>query len=218
MGTTLRAMAAEEPAFALKDGDRIVFLGDSITLAGMEKNGYIQVIIRTLAAREPKLAVEIFGAGISGNKVRDLQARLEKDVLEKKPTVVVIYIGINDIWHGENGTQPEPFAEGLRDLIKQCTAAGAMVMLCTPTVIGEKKGGANEVDDRLEQYAHIGRKLAKESKIPLCDLRKAFTDHLEKSNPDNKESGILTYDRVHLNDAGNALVAKTMLKVLDPEK
>ena len=59
------------------------------------------------------------------------------------------------------------------------------------------------------------RNLAKELKLPLCDLRKAFVDHLKDHNPDNAEKGILTSDRVHLNDSGNKFVAETMLKVLD---
>ena len=53
---------------------------------------------------------------------------------------MVIYIGINDVWHGENdpakGTTKEKFAAGLKDIIKQIQDAGAKVILCTPSVIG----------------------------------------------------------------------------------
>jgi len=55
-----------------------------------------------LTEKHKELGVEVIGAGISGNKVPDLQRRLERDVLKKKPTVVFIYIGINDVWHGES--------------------------------------------------------------------------------------------------------------------
>ena len=51
-------------------------------------------------------------------------------------------------------------------------------------------------------------------KIPVCDLRKAFITYLEAHNKDGKDRGILTGDTVHLNDAGNKLVADTMLKSL----
>jgi lysophospholipase L1-like esterase len=99
-------------------------------------------------------------------------------------------------------------------VIGKITDAGAKVIVCTPTVIGEKKDGGNKLDKQLDEYADISRKVAKELKLPLCDLRKAFADHLKKNNPDDKENGILTGDRVHLNAAGNKLVAETMLKML----
>jgi lysophospholipase L1-like esterase len=89
------------------------------------------------------------------------------------------------------------------------------VILCTPTVIGEKKAGKNKLDSKLDEYADISRKVAKDTGVELCDLRKAFVDYLAKNNEKDKESGVLTTDRVHLNEAGNKLVAETMLATLD---
>lgn len=202
----------------LKKGERIVFLGDSITQGGVGPKGYVTKIKEELQAKHKDLDIEIIGAGISGNKVPNLQSRVDKDVIAKKPTIVYIYIGINDVWHGEKdpakGTSPEKFEAGLKEVIGKCTAAGAKVILCTPTVIGEKKAGANSLDAKLDEYAGISRKVAAELKIPLCDLRKAFVDHLKDNNPEDKEKGVLTGDRVHLNEAGNKLVADTMLKML----
>lgn len=211
---------AEDPAVKLKKGDRIVFLGDSITQGGdSHDKGYVRLIRKTLTEKHPDLGLEIIGAGISGNKVPDLQRRLQKDVLDRKPTIVVIYIGINDVWHGEKdpakGTMPEAFSAGLKDVIGRCKEAGATVVLCTPTVIGEKKEGANSLDAKLDQYADLSRGLAKELKLPLCDLRKAFVDYIKEHNPENVDKNILTNDRVHLNHAGDQFVADTMLKVLD---
>jgi len=215
----LASVAGAEDPVPLKKGDKIVFLGDSITAGGVGPKGYVTVIKKTLAEKKADLNVEIVGAGISGNKVPDLQKRLEKDVLAKKPTVVVIYIGINDVWHGEKdparGTPKDKFEAGLKDIIGKIQAAGARVVLCTPTVIGEKKPGTNNLDKLLDEYAEIGRGVAKETKAVPCDLRKAFQDHISKNNPDDKDKGILTSDRVHLNEAGNKLVAETILKALD---
>ena len=219
LGLMVGSGLADDSGITLKKGDRIVFLGDSITQGGDSNDkGYVRLIRKTLTEKAD-LGIEVIGAGISGNKVPDLQRRLEKDVLSRKPTIVVIYIGINDVWHGENdparGTLPEAFAAGLKDVIGRCTEAGAKVVICTPTVIGEKKDGGNKLDQRLDQYSDISRNLAKELKLPLCDLRKSFLDHLKEHNAKNAESGILTSDRVHLNDAGNKFVADTMLKVID---
>lgn len=206
------------PAVKLKVDDRIVFFGDSITQAGNKGKGYINVIRNHLAEKQADWKVECIGAGISGNKAPDLQRRVDKDVIAKKPTVVVIYIGINDVWHGEknpkNGTSPEDFEAGLKEVVGKCEKAGARVVLCTPSVIGERTGGANSLDEKLDAYSDITRKLAKESNLALCDLRKAFVDYLAKNNDTNAEKGILTSDRVHLNEAGNRFVAETMLKSL----
>jgi isoamyl acetate esterase len=211
--------AQADDAIPLKKGEKIVFLGDSITAAGGGAKGYITVIKNALAAQHKDLEVQLINAGISGNKVPDLQRRLERDVLAKKPTLVVIYIGINDVWHGEKdpakGTPKDKFEEGLKEIIGKVQSAGARVVLCTPTVIGEKTGGANPLDAKLDEYADISRKIAKELKIPLCDLRQAFVDYLKANNTENKERGVITGDRVHLNDAGNKLVAETMLKTID---
>jgi lysophospholipase L1-like esterase len=211
------SFAADEKV-SLKKGDRVVFLGDSITQAGVGPKGYVTVIKNVLNEKHPDLGIEIIGAGISGNKVPNLQARVDKDVIAKQPTIVFIYIGINDVWHGENdpakGTMPDKFESGLKEVIGKCTAAGAKVILCTPSVIGEKKDGANKLDAKLDEYSAISRKVAQELNLPLCDLRKAFVEYLQANNPENMDRGILTSDRVHLNEAGNKFVAGQMLKSL----
>lgn len=199
----------------LKKGDRLVFLGDSITAGGVGAKGYVTFVKKALA---PKVEVEIVGAGISGNKVPDLQKRLAKDVLNKKPSVVVVYIGINDVWHGEKdpkrGTLPKDYEEGLKDVLTRIKDAGATAVLCTPSVIGEKADGSNKNDARLDEYAEISRKVAKELKVPVVDLRKAFLAALKEKNTDGKAAGILTTDGVHLNEAGNKLVAEKILEAL----
>jgi isoamyl acetate esterase len=219
LGTVATASAADDETPPLKKGERIVFLGDSITEAGVSAKGYVTAIKNALAEKHKDLTIEVIGAGISGNKVPDLQRRLEKDVLMKKPSIVVIYIGINDVWHGENdpakGTPKDKYEAGLTEIIGKIKSAGARVVICTPTVIGEKKAGANKLDSRLDEYAEISRKVAKDTKSQLCDLRKTFQDYLTKNNGEDKEKGILTSDRVHLSDAGNKLVAETILSTID---
>ena len=209
---------AADNAITLKKGDRIVFLGDSITQAGVGEKGYVTLIKNTLAEKHKDLGIEIIGAGISGNKVPDLQKRLQKDVLDKKPTIVVIYIGINDVWHGQDdpakGTSKEKFEAGLKEIIGKIQDGKGQVLLCTPSVIGEKTDGKNKNDAKLDEYADISRSVAKELKIPVCDLRKAFQDYLKDKNNKNAEKGVLTGDGVHLNDAGNKFVAETILKSL----
>jgi len=193
----------------LKAGDRIAFLGDSITQGGAGKNGYLWLIEQAINEKQADKKIELVKAGISGHKVPDLQKRLDKDVTSKKPTIVFIYIGINDVWHSQNGkgTSKEAYEAGLHDIIKRIKEAGAIVVLATPSVIGEKHDGSNKMDAMLEEYSEISRKVAKEDGVLMCDLRKAFIDTLKEQNKDNKDRGILTGDTVHLNGAGNKLVA-----------
>lgn len=216
----LAAEAGGPPALA--KGDRVVFLGDSITQQGGGAHGYVTLVKNTLAQECKDLGIEVVNAGISGHKVPNLQARLNDHVLAKKPTIVFIYIGINDVWHwrknpqGEmaGGTTKEKFEEGIKDLIARIKAAGARVILCTPSVIGEKLDGANERDKMLDEYSDISRKVAAETGMQLNDLRKAFLDYLKQHNKENRPKGVLTTDTVHLNAAGNRLVAAEMLKAL----
>jgi len=187
----------------------IAFFGDSITQAGARPGGYCNLIGEAIAKKRPELGVEIVYAGISGNKVPDLERRLQRDLLSKKPSIVFIYIGINDVWHSTRGkgTPKVQFDTGLRRLIEKISENGASIVLCTPSVIGEKKEGENPLDEMLEEYSAISRKVASDTGVTLCDLRKSFVDHLKANNPDNKRSGILTRDGVHLNIDGNRFVA-----------
>jgi len=209
-----RADAAEQP---LKKGERIVFLGDSITQAGAAAGGYVTLVKETLAKKYPDLEIEVIGAGISGNRVPDLEARLDRDVIEKKPTLVVIYIGINDVWHSQNGrgTSKPDFEQGLRRIIKRIQESGARVILCTPSVIGEKYDGSNALDGMLEEYSQISRTVAADTHSRLLDLRKQFVRHLKANNKENAEKNVLSTDGVHLNSAGNQFVAERMLEALE---
>lgn len=194
------------------EGERLIFLGDSITQAGAGPQGYISVFKELLMAQKPGLQVEVIGAGVSGNRVPDLERRLERDVLSRKPTHVVIYIGINDVWHSQNGkgTSKDEFEQGLTRIIKAIQGVGAKVSLCTASVIGEKHDGTNPLDAMLAEYCAISRDVAKRTDSQMIDLRQAFLDHLKKANDSNAEQGILTTDGVHLNTAGNKFVAQQM--------
>lgn len=196
---------------------KVIFFGDSITEAGVKPGGYI-VKVGELAAKENKAdQYEFVGAGIGGNKVYDLYLRLEDDVLNKNPDVVVIYIGVNDVWHKQShgtGTDYDKFEKFYSALIKKIQAKGAKVILATPAVVGERTDFSNELDGDLNRYSSLIRTLAEKNKLPLVDLRKVFLEYNKANNPENKESGVLTTDRVHLNDKGNDLVANEMWKAI----
>ena len=200
-------------------GERIVFFGDSITEMGDQPGGYVRLVADSLARAYPELDIEVIGAGISGNKVPDLLARVDRDVLAHDPSTVVIYIGINDVWHWTKhdgaGTTAEDFEQGLHTLVDTLQQAGADVVLCTPSVIGEQAAGTNDQDDMLDEYAQISRDVAVEEGASVCDLRAAFVDYLAEHNTEDAAQGVLTTDGVHLNEAGNRFVAAQMIEALE---
>lgn len=196
---------------------KIVFFGDSITQAGVNKGGYIDRIQNFINRQSLQQKYELAGAGISGNKVYDLYLRLEEDVLAKSPQAVVVYVGINDVWHKTShgtGTDLDRYEKFYVAIIKKLQAKNIKVAVCTPSVIGEKKNSANPQDADLEKYSAVVRRLASAYNCTLIDLRAAFAQYEIENNKEDRESGILTSDRVHLNDKGNQLVADEMIKGL----
>ena len=200
----------------VKKNDRIIFLGDSITQAGDQAGGFVTLVREAVAKRHPDLKIEIIGAGIGGNKIGDLLARLDRDVIQKKPTKVIVYIGINDVWGlpAGGGTPNKEFGSGLRRVVNQIQATGAEVVLCTASVIGEKTNGSNELDEELDKYCEITRQVARDKQVVLVDLRHQFLRQLKKINPEQDVEGHLTTDGVHLNPTGNKFVAQQMLAAL----
>jgi isoamyl acetate esterase len=200
---------------------RIIFFGDSITQAGVGPDGYITQLGTLLQQKNLAAQYELIGAGIGGNKVYDLYLRLEEEVLARDPDVVVIWIGVNDVWHKTShgtGTDPDKFRRFYEAILKKLQAKGIRTVLVTPAAIGERTDFSNQQDGDLNHYSSIIRDLARAYKLDLVDLRKAFHEYNLKNNPENKESGILTTDRVHLSKKGNAFVAEQMLPVLLQEK
>jgi lysophospholipase L1-like esterase len=196
---------------------KVVFFGDSITQAGVQPAGYITKLDSVIKQSHLPDSIELAGAGIGGNKVYDLYLRMEDDVLKKNPDVVVIYVGINDVWHKASsgtGTDPDKFERFYRAIIKKLQDKNIKVLLCTPSVIGERNDNSNQQDGDLNQYSTIIRTMSKDLSLPVCDLHKAFADYLKVNNPANLEKGILTLDRVHLNEKGNLFVAMEMWKAL----
>jgi lysophospholipase L1-like esterase len=196
---------------------RILFFGDSITEVAVNPGGYIVKLDSMIAAQGKAGDYELTGSGVSGNKIYDLYLRMEADVLAKEPDIVVIYIGVNDVWHKRSfgtGTDPDKFELFYQAIINKLKAKRIGVILCTPAVIGEKTDFSNPLDGDLNEYSRIIRNIAGKNNLPVVDLRRSFLDHNLKNNPDNKTRGILTTDEVHLNATGNQLVADEIWKLL----
>jgi lysophospholipase L1-like esterase len=217
LAASLRAANEDlaEKQVELKNGDRIIFFGDSLTaLAGKEEpkrhvtKGYIRIVRETLQKTHKDKDITVDWVATGGHTVVDLLKRVDEDVIAKKPTIVVIQIGCNDA----RRLAKDRFKAGLEELIDRLQKANIQVVQCTLTSVGEKHDGTNKDDPKLEEFAEVERQVSRAKNVPLNDLRKAFLAHWKTENPDNKPQGILTYDGNHFNDAGHQFVAARMLK------
>ena len=203
MGSTV-ALAAELP---VKDGEKIAFMGDSITAAGAKPKGYVSLTIKGLEANGVKATA--IPAGISGHKSNQMLARLEKDVLSKKPDWMTLSCGVNDVWHGAKGVSLEDYKVNITKIVDQCQAAGVKVMILTATMI--KEAQTNDLNQKLVPYNEFLRTLAAEKKCLLADLNADMQAAIAKAGPD-KKGNLLTSDGVHMNPAGNEMMALGVLK------
>lgn len=231
---TLRILPALAAAFitpaithaeiAVKSGEKIAFLGDSITQQGWgNPAGYVRLVIAGLAANG--VQAEPVPAGIGGHKSDQMLARLDKDVLSKKPQWMTLSCGVNDVWHGprgvplddamaKNGTYDDKVAtrgtykKNITAIIDQAQAAGVKPVMLTATVIQENL--ASKENGLLAPYNDFLRQLAKDKNVPMADLYALFEDRIKAEN--KPKAKVLTSDGVHMNTEGNKLMAIGVLK------
>jgi lysophospholipase L1-like esterase len=193
---------------AIQDGQTIAFLGDSITEGGWGNPvGYVRLVVAGLATNG--IEVKPLPAGISGHKSDQMLARLRRDVLDKKPDWMTLSCGVNDVWHGEKGVPLDLYKNNIGAIIDLAQEAGVKVMLLTSTPIGENLGNAN--NQKLAAYNEFLRQKAVEKNCLLADLSADFHAKL-RDRPPNAPGNTLTTDGVHMNAAGNVLMARGVLR------
>jgi lysophospholipase L1-like esterase len=205
--------AQEGPAanqVVLKKGDRIHFYGDSLTAQAQTPKGWVTLLREHFKKNHPDLDIEVTIFAVGGYPIVQRLKKLEEEVLARKPTIVVIQGGVPDALRGFSNDE---FKSALETMIERLRQAEIRVVLCSCTSLGEKKDGSNRIDKKLDEFAEVARQVARDRKVPLNDLRKAFQEYWNKHNPDNKDRGILTHDGNHFNDTGNQFVAEQMLKM-----
>jgi lysophospholipase L1-like esterase len=192
--TTLSCQAVSSPdgpaKLTLKEGSVVIFIGDSITDDGRDKKklkanepralgrGYAAMAAGTLLGDYADLDLQIYNRGISGNKIPDLAARWQKDVIDLKPDVVSILIGVNDLWHqfafgSKYKATVEDYLNGYRELIEwtQKEVPGVQIVICEPFTLRTSKHFAPLAD-----YAVAARTLAEEKKLTFVPFQSALND------------------------------------------
>ena len=194
---------------------RIVFYGDSITDAGRGRSesrpnenlgsGYASQAAAQLNAQYPAWELEFWNRGIGGNRVFDLEERLEADVLALEPDVVSILIGINDTWRRYDSGVLSPlgeFTQSYRRILQRLGESGAQVLLLEPFLLPvpeDRRAWREDLSPRIEAV----RDLAREFSLALVPL-----DGLFASASTQRPSAFWLPDGVHPSPAGHALIAR----------
>ncbi|ARK30860.1 SGNH/GDSL hydrolase family protein [Halalkalibacter krulwichiae] len=199
---------------------KILFIGDSITDCGRLEDqeglgtGYVRLVRDYLLASYPAIPFQFVNVGISGNRITDLVARWQEDVLNHKPDFVSISIGINDVWRQLDRPDleqvtPELFKSHYIDLVtKVQEQTNAKIILMEPTIIGEQIDSTG--NKLLIDYVKIVNELADHFKATVIPTHQAFIIFLQSGSTHQ-----LTTDSVHMSSIGNMLMAKTWLKAVE---
>ena len=209
--------------FALKDGDCVVFYGDSIT----EQKLYTSDVEEFVLTRFPRWKVSFVHSGVGGDKVSGGRAgpidlRLERDLLAYQPTVVTIMLGMNDGYTRPNNPAIlATFADGYRHIVEviQSKAPGVRLLLIKPSPYDDVTrsvsfpGGYNSV---LQSFGEFIGDLAHEKRLQTADLNTPVVAALTKAKDlDASLSTTLIPDRVHPGTGVHWVMAEAILKTWD---
>ncbi|GIP38352.1 lipase [Paenibacillus sp. J31TS4] len=203
----------------IADREVVLFQGDSITDAGRNREaagdlgkGYALMAAGLFASLYPEMGVTFYNRGISGNRVKDLQARWQQDCLDLKPTLVSIYIGVNDCWRRYDRNDPtsvEQFEAGYRDLLETTKRElDPKLVLIEPFVLPvpeDRKEWRVDLDPKI----HVVRELAREYGAKLVPLDGLFAQASARMEPAR-----WAHDGVHPSPAGHALIARAWLEAV----
>lgn len=210
----------------IPNNSTILFQGDSITDCGRSREaaaapndllglgqGYAMMAAAELLSTRPADCLRVFNRGVSGNRVVDLYARIQGDILNLKPDVLSILIGVNDTWHGKNpdwsnGVAIPKYERIYRDLLNEVREAlpNVKFVLCEPFVLRcgvVRDDWVGEIDGRRAAVA----KLAKEFGAVLVPFQSMFDEAINQAPPEHWAA-----DGVHPSAAGHLLMAKCWLE------
>ena len=209
-------------AMKLSDGKTLVMIGDSITDCDRKRpygegrwpatgRGYVSLVEALIQVRYPDRRIRIVNMGVSGNTVRDLQARWESDVEALKPDWVSIMIGINDVWRQfdlpaipSTHVYLEEYEAALEELVARTKPQTEGIVLMTPFYIEPNRD--DPMRAMMDRYGAAVKRIAEKYGTLFADTQAAM-DALTA----HKYPAELAWDRVHPNMAGHMALARAFL-------
>lgn len=194
---------------------RFVFIGDSVTDAGRTSasaaersvdlgNGYVSLVAATLG--DTTSAITVTNRGINGHRTVDLAARWQTDVINLRPTLVSILIGINDTWRrydSHDPTSSESFEQTYRTILERTVEhTNARIVLCEPFLLAVKRRQRTWRED-LDPKIAVVRRLAVEFDAVFVPFDQNFAEAATTKKPKHWAA-----DGVHPTAAGHQLMAE----------
>ena len=195
----------------LKRNSKLLFEGDSITDCGRDRadrnslSGYNRII----AAKSGLYRVEAFNRAVSGNRSKDVLARLEDELAELRPDAFSLLIGVNDTWRRYDSNDPTSgmqFYDNLRGILSTVRARGAKIIVLEPFLLPTDPAKAVMRED-LDLKIDITRSLAREFADEFVPLDGLFAELVLKIPPEQ-----LSADGVHPTELGNEYIARWWLE------
>ena len=214
---TGNAGQAAYPAF--RDGERVCFVGNSITA-----DGYFYYFINLYyATRFPDRKITFYNCGIAGNKAAQILARLDRDVLSLHPSCTVLMVGMNDVNRdlyrpgavvAEKERAKEDalsiYKKDLNALIQQLKNAGNVILL-RPSIYDQTSRMMSEnlvgVNDALGKCCRIVDSIGKKYGLKVVDLWTFMNTVNARVQQKDAAASIIGNDRVHPGMPGHFVMA-----------
>ena len=206
-------------------GSKIIMIGDSVTDAGRTQpvgeglfdpmgRGYVNMADAFIGATYPERKIRLINMGNSGNTVRDLETRWQRDVLDMRPDWLSVMIGINDVWRQfdsplrpEQAVSLDVYEATYRRILEKVAPTLQGLVLMTPFYIEDRREDA--MRRRMDEYGAVVRRLAADYEAIFVDAQAAFDASLEHYYPAS-----LAWDRIHPNQIGHAVLARAFLNAV----
>lgn len=189
-----------------KDGDSIAFLGDSITQAGADANGYISLFEKAIT----NLGIEhyvMYKKGRGGDTSKQMLERVDADVIAWKPTWTTFSCGVNDIGYAARRQTLEQYQANVTAIFDKFDAIKTKVVVLTTTLLSETVENAV-----LDSYVCWLRAEAKRRGYLIAEVNEAMKAEAKALGATGRAPWKLTVDGIHMNDVGNRVMAWELLK------
>jgi lysophospholipase L1-like esterase len=209
-----------------KANHSLLFIGDSITDCGRTRpvgmgngmgiglgEGYVRLVQSLFAANHPDTPLRVLNTGIGGNRVTDLDARWDTDVMQLRPDWLSVKIGINDVWRQfDNPTDPAPvtieiFERIYRKLLEKTRPQLSGLVLISPFFLEANRN--DPMRQQMDAYGAVVKELANAFDAIFVDVQAAFDQYM-KALP----TQTLCADRVHPSQTGHLIIAQAFFNAL----